>query len=1528
MLEKFNLNKYFMRKITLFTTFLIFLFSLSYGQKEVRKLEKEVSFLKQKKATTLYGSKVPGDFKQKETLSEDFENDFPPFRWWIDLDGDPWDQSDQTGDHTTGDGLFARYNCFNISSGESSGLVLPTLAPTSGDNTLSFWVNYYEVNDQGNSDAELYVDFSTDFGDSWSEGSTNIIDGEHGNGWFEHTVDLSAYNDEEVTVRFRAVSSDQDAYNIAVDDVTGPEKYVAENDAGISEVKEPEGLLVTDSYDIDAVLLNYGSNDLTSVDINTTIRDTLDNSEVASYNYSWSGSLATVESEVVNPANHGFSSFGVYNIITSTDSPNGSNDPIFSNDQANKLVSVISPGMLYEDHENGGYTAAWTVEDDWAVYTGNLMHGEYFAGIAQQDGDPARKLITPKLSVESGDELIFLLGGLNNIYGYGSSTLTLKYASSIDGSWTELESFDMASQGDDPQYVSLDLNSVESGDYYFAFESVSDFYISQAPSYNSYVFVDDIMAPMKTSTENNDLEIVDVTYQRDFIYEGDNAAIQAVVRNVGINEQTGNTVTFNKDGSEIGTANIGTVKYLQKDTVSVTWTASSVGKHTFTASLESDDNDDNNNGSTEGIVIEAGQITEGFEDSASIHQEWTYDEGWYHSGSAGSTFGAYEGDSLFTCNGNVDQGTYEDVKLVTPKLERDQHLDKFYFYAKAVNISDTTETTLQLKYTEDTSSGSWSFVSSAIDLDNKWRLYEVNLASVPYGDVFFALSASTNWEYEDYVSYVLIDHVVGVSYPRPGKQGALPYDGDGQVALDSTAFFRFDEDVTVNDLSGVTITGETEGSVSNVSAILQSDNRIVEITHDPYANNNEEYTVTIPYNSVKNDKNAGNLQQSWSFTTIMAAPEAEYYYPDTNAQGIALDDEVLVRINQEISELDLSGVTITGATEGDVGGVTATIADDSKTIEINHDDFANMAEEYTVTIPADAFSNADDVTNEEISWSFTTRSSGQPVADTLLPNNNGTSVALDSVVYLVFDMAVTEGDLSGVDIYDSDSSSVSNVSATLLNANSGDNDTLMINHDDFPDYGEYYTVNVPAGAVNASGVDNANIKWQFLTLLPPPQVIAVSPEDQETGVSISRSIIVEFDQNVSENDFSAIQVDGENAGAVGGISVSMWGDDQILIDHDDFEKGEEYTVTVPADVVINDDGITNEAVDPWSFTTEFPKPLAVELDPADDAIEQPVSGEISAKFNTYVDSVNFSAIEVNDSLGNSIDVHPYLNEEDTTLIISYESFDYGMEYDVYIPNGVVENRDGLFNDAFSWSFTTLGKYLVTFNVTYNNESKENIEIVLDEDTLITNEEGKAFTEFVNGSYDYMIDEFGYEEVSGSLTVDGSDLTENIELIGAFDLTFNVTDEENNPLEEAVIFINTDEDTLYTDSDGVAVLSGVTNSNYFYKANKDNYSPVSGNIKVESDTSLTLALSASTGMFGLEEPGANLYPNPTDGEFFVTLDSPEDSRLKVYTISGSLVLERNLKDTRTKVNIKKAEAGIYIVEIEKGSRTYQQRIIKR
>jgi hypothetical protein len=168
-------------------------------------------------------------------LSEDFEGGLALPAGWGTSDTNPWIFSDAVDlanltNHTTGaDGNVAEFDCYSIQSGEGT-LTTPNLDVTAGDATFSFWINYYLIEGTWGNAAELYVGVSNDDGLTWTESSTNLIAGQHGAGWFQHTMDLTAFESVDftgdvVSVRLRAVS-DYGSYNIAVDDFAGPEIYV------------------------------------------------------------------------------------------------------------------------------------------------------------------------------------------------------------------------------------------------------------------------------------------------------------------------------------------------------------------------------------------------------------------------------------------------------------------------------------------------------------------------------------------------------------------------------------------------------------------------------------------------------------------------------------------------------------------------------------------------------------------------------------------------------------------------------------------------------------------------------------------------------------------------------------------------------------------------------------------------------------------------------------------------------------------------------------------------------------------------------------------------------------------------------------------------------------------------------------------------------------------------------------------------------------------------------------------------------
>ncbi|MEI7595526.1 MAG: T9SS type A sorting domain-containing protein [Bacteroidota bacterium] len=130
---------------------------------------------------------------------------------------------------------FAFYNASNATAGSQESLVTPILMPVTGDNTLSYSVNYYKRYTSGaDVGAELYVEVSTDYGSTWIASTTNVLAAlpnynVSNTGWTTLTLDLSAYNTQKVMVRFRAVA-DYGWGNIGIDNVTGPNVFVLTND--------------------------------------------------------------------------------------------------------------------------------------------------------------------------------------------------------------------------------------------------------------------------------------------------------------------------------------------------------------------------------------------------------------------------------------------------------------------------------------------------------------------------------------------------------------------------------------------------------------------------------------------------------------------------------------------------------------------------------------------------------------------------------------------------------------------------------------------------------------------------------------------------------------------------------------------------------------------------------------------------------------------------------------------------------------------------------------------------------------------------------------------------------------------------------------------------------------------------------------------------------------------------------------------------------------------------------------------------
>ena len=75
---------------------------------------------------------------------------------------------------------------------------------------------------------------------------------------------------------------------------------------------------------------------------------------------------------------------------------------------------------------------------------------------------------------------------------------------------------------------------------------------------------------------------------------------------------------------------------------------------------------------------------------------------------------------------------------------------------------------------------------------------------------------------------------------------------------------------------------------------------------------------------------------------------------------------------------------------------------------------------------------------------------------------------------------------------------------------------------------------------------------------------------------------------------------------------------------------------------------------------------------------------------------------------------------------------------------------------------------------------------------------------------------------------------------------------------------------------------------------------------------------------------NIYPNPTEGEFIIRLNSAIDnSTCEIYNAAGKLIMEKHLTSGNNFISLKDHADGIYFVKIFSNNHNFlNQKIIKQ
>ena len=307
------------------------------------------------------------------------------FDWTRDAGGTPSSSTGPSGDHTTGSGWYMYIETSSPRvNGDTAILEGPCVDLTGrSDGTMDFWYHMY-----GATVNSLTVQASTDCS-NW----TNVwsLSGNQGNSWNSASVDLSAYSDQIVTLRFVGVRGTSYTGDIAIDDIS------------IDAVDATPCFVDADCNDGDACTIDDCTGGVcqnTAIDCDDGNACTTDScaggvctnacdSEVASYPYDedfdvnfgnwnnlsgddfdWSRNSGGTPSSNTGPSGDHTSGSGSY-VYIETSSPRVNGDTAILESDCFDLAGVSGPSLGFWYHMYGGTIGSLTVEvsDDCQNWT-------------------------------------------------------------------------------------------------------------------------------------------------------------------------------------------------------------------------------------------------------------------------------------------------------------------------------------------------------------------------------------------------------------------------------------------------------------------------------------------------------------------------------------------------------------------------------------------------------------------------------------------------------------------------------------------------------------------------------------------------------------------------------------------------------------------------------------------------------------------------------------------------------------------------------------------------------------------------------------------------------------------------------------------------------------------------------------------------------------------------------------------------------------------------------------------------------
>ncbi len=234
--------------------------------------------------------------------------------------------------------------------------------------------------------------------------------------------------------------------------------------------------------------------------------------------------------------------------------------------------------------------------------------------------------------------------------------------------------------------------------------------------------------------------------------------------------------------------------------------------------------------------------------------------------------------------------------------------------------------------------------------------------------------------------------------------------------------------------------------------------------------------------------------------------------------------------------------------------------------------------------------------------------------------------------------------------------------------------------------------------------------------------------------------------------------------------------------------------------------------------------------------------------------------------------------------------------------------------------TLLANYPISVAVVDDNGANiEGANVQIGDYSGVTGADGTVDIEVIDGTYEVIASKESYISDTADLVVDGAPESVSLTLIPTFKITFNVTDENDAPLEGATIDINGT--TLESDADGVATISGLVAGDYAYHAVGNIYQEVDGTVSIV-DADVVEEIMLPVGINNVNAVDFSIYPNPTSGQF--NIDVQGNAQVTILNTVGKVVESMTITGSQS-INLDLA-SGVYFVRVKEGAKIGTQQLI--